>query len=187
MSSDRWRQAEDLCHAALTYRADERRSFLANACQGDEALLREVESLLAQESSADGFMSVPAAALAGSAGLNELRGTLVGARFGSYTIRSLLGIGGMGEVYRAHGGTAHTGEGDARAPPGAQLQGRVKPRKPFEDQSEVSASSKNSCSSAILLISQSEYITSPTTNRHNPSASSATTAVKSTSTSSPWT
>ncbi len=47
-------------------------------------------------------MSVPAAALAGSAALDHRDGTLVGARFGSYTIRSLLGVGGMGEVYRAH-------------------------------------------------------------------------------------
>ena len=47
MSSDRWRQVEELCHAASTYGDEERRSFLAKACQGDEGLLREVESLLA--------------------------------------------------------------------------------------------------------------------------------------------
>ena len=71
MSSDRWRRAEGLCHAALADRAEERRAFLADACQDDEGLLREDESLLGQESGAEGFMSVPAAALAGSAGREE--------------------------------------------------------------------------------------------------------------------
>ncbi|MGH9253286.1 MAG: protein kinase domain-containing protein [Vicinamibacterales bacterium] len=105
MTPDRWRQVEDLCHAALARPAEDRAAFLATACLGDDLLQREVESLLTQESSAAGFMSVPAAAAAGSAVLDHAKGSLVGQRLGSYTIRSLLGVGGMGEVYRAHDDT----------------------------------------------------------------------------------
>jgi eukaryotic-like serine/threonine-protein kinase len=105
MTPDRWRQVEDLCHAALARPAENRAAFLATTCAGDDGLQREVESLLAQESSAAGFMSVPAAAEAGSAVLDHAKGTLIGQRLGSYAIRSLLGVGGMGEVYRAHDDT----------------------------------------------------------------------------------
>src|SRR5207249_4551423 len=78
VTSDRWRLVEDLCHAALERPAEDRAAFLARACTGDGVLQREVESLLAQESRAAGFMSEPAAALAGSAMLDHAKGTLVG-------------------------------------------------------------------------------------------------------------
>ena len=61
MTPERWRQIEDLCHETLTRPLDERAAFLAVSCKDDSALLREVQSLLAQEAKARGFMSVPAA------------------------------------------------------------------------------------------------------------------------------
>jgi hypothetical protein len=44
----------------------ERAAFLAETCAGDEALRREVESLLAQPASAEAFLAQPAGAMARS-------------------------------------------------------------------------------------------------------------------------
>jgi len=101
MRADRWRHVENLCHEALARAPEDRGAFLAKACAGDDELRREVESLLAHEPNAAGFMSGPAAFVAAGI-LEHAGGTLVGRHLGSYEVRSLLGVGGMGEVYRAH-------------------------------------------------------------------------------------
>ena len=95
MTSDRWRRVEDLCNAALACAVEERAAFLTTACAGDDELQREVESLLAHEHKAAGFMRVPASTLAVSAVFDQAKGTLVGQHLGGYAIGSLLGVGGM--------------------------------------------------------------------------------------------
>jgi hypothetical protein len=59
--SERWDTTERLFREALAYGANERESFLADACAGDDALRREVESLLAHDGGA-AFLSTPAVA-----------------------------------------------------------------------------------------------------------------------------
>jgi Tol biopolymer transport system component/predicted Ser/Thr protein kinase len=90
--SDRWQQIEELYHAAR-----EDRTVLDKA---DPELRREVESLLAQEKAA-GFLESPALEVAAQQLAADSGQDLVGRRIGSYQILSLLGAGGMGEVYRA--------------------------------------------------------------------------------------
>jgi len=89
--ADRWDQIQDLYHRALARNKADRPGFLREACLGDESLCQEVESLLKYHSDAQQAMEQPAA----SALLIESQ------QIGSYKILSMLGAGGMGEVYRA--------------------------------------------------------------------------------------
>src|SRR5438552_8544447 len=98
MTSDRWQQVERLYQAVLELEGNQRAAFLKEACAGDEALRREVESLLAQEA---GFLESPALEVAAQQFAEERGQDLIGRRIGAYQILSLLGAGGMGEVYRA--------------------------------------------------------------------------------------
>ena len=102
MTPERWQRVEMLCNAALECEASQRGTFLAQACGGDDELRREVESLLSQEKSAEGFLEAPAIGPAAKMFSEEQRESLIGRQMGLYKILSLLGVGGMGEVYLAH-------------------------------------------------------------------------------------
>lgn len=82
-------------------RPETRADFLAAACAGDDELRREVESLLEAHSRSDSFLSVPALDFAARKLADETHISLSGKRFGSYQVISVLGVGGMGEVYLA--------------------------------------------------------------------------------------
>ncbi|MBI4468563.1 MAG: hypothetical protein HY650_04480, partial [Acidobacteria bacterium] len=60
MSADRWQEIDRVYHSALELEPDVQTSFLEKACHGDEALRREVDSLLGHADEAENFIDEPA-------------------------------------------------------------------------------------------------------------------------------
>ncbi len=101
MKAERWRKVNDLFQSAVERAPEDRAAFLDEACHGDEGLCREVESLLASYERAENFIESPAFEIAPELLTNDMAGALVGELIGHYRIESLIGVGGMGEVYLA--------------------------------------------------------------------------------------
>ena len=110
MMPERWRRIEQIYDAALQYAPSERSAFLESECKGDEGLRREVERLIVANDEAGDFLASPAWEVAPNGLLAATKAddddaSLVGRQVGSYKILDPLGVGGMGEVYRAHDST----------------------------------------------------------------------------------
>ena len=101
MTPERWQHAKELFRSALEQEVDERAAFLDRACQGDDLLRREVESLLASFEESDHFIETPVAVAAADLFSEARSESLVGKRLGHYETTALLGEGGMGAVYLA--------------------------------------------------------------------------------------
>jgi serine/threonine protein kinase/Flp pilus assembly protein TadD len=101
MKPERYRQVEELYHATLEREPDKRAAFLKQACGEDVALRSEVESLLGYDERAEHFIERPPDDVAAAMLDAEQKQSMLGHTLGHYRIVSLLGAGGMGEVYLA--------------------------------------------------------------------------------------
>jgi len=102
MRPERWKRVEELYYLARERPRAEHGAFLAEACLDDQELRREVESLLKESGPAEGFLSRPPIVIPAYNVPDLPHAPMTGQSIGGYHLQTLLGVGGMGEVYRSH-------------------------------------------------------------------------------------
>jgi hypothetical protein len=97
VTPERWQEVSEEMENALRLNTGERLSYLAHLAVSDPELHREVQSLLAaHEEAGPEFLKSPIVQ-----GAPTSSSMMLNRRIGAYRVVEQIGMGGMGEVYRA--------------------------------------------------------------------------------------
>jgi serine/threonine protein kinase len=105
--SNRLKQAAELFHAALERASNQRKAFLIDACATDSDLLKEVQSLLSAHEQLSSFLNAPEVVAMRTDISKPTSQFEINQLIDHYRIISLLGRGGMSEVYLAQDTKLH--------------------------------------------------------------------------------
>jgi serine/threonine-protein kinase len=100
MPDQQWENLQEIFHATVVLAPHERAAYLEQACNGDLALRRAVESLIKSHEETGNFVDTPAYQVAVQMLVDGVA-LRSGQTVAHYRILSLLGEGGMGRVYLA--------------------------------------------------------------------------------------
>jgi serine/threonine protein kinase/Tfp pilus assembly protein PilF len=162
MTPQQYERLTELFHDALELAPGERAAFLEQVSDGDADLRRELESLLAAHEQG-AFTEKPPEDIAAGLYLAQQKGSADGTasltpntRLDHYEIRSLLGKGGMGEVYLAEDMRLHR-KVALKILPAAVASNRDRMRR-FEQEAAAAAALNHPHIAHIYEIGESESI-----------------------------
>ena len=95
------RKLEEIFHVAVSVEPDSRADYLDSACEKNQELRHEVESLVAAYESGSDLLEENAVTMAMELIRSKSTDSMIGEEIGPYKILGALGQGGMGSVYLA--------------------------------------------------------------------------------------